>query len=388
MKTRTLITLLAVLAALVIAGTLVQRRTDRPGSGDDLGTPLFRGLTMERVEAVVLSGPKGAVSLKKTPAGWVVVERGGYPAAFGKISDLARRLRDAKVGRRFNASAETLDRLALRGPDESDAPEEARAIRVALKDDKGTLIAGLLVGRMREGGPEKRLRGGRYVRLDGEREVCLVDQEFRGLSTNPAAWLKKELVRVPAEEVRSITCLENTGGPALFRVERREKGKDLELMGLGKGQRAQKASLNRLGSALSSLRLQDVLASPEPSVAEDFSRTPVLEYRLFDGKVYRVRRVREGSKNNARDLLRMEVAYEPPAVVDEQGKDKGRHRSPEENVLEARQENARLSPWVFVVGKWQADAFMTRKTDLLEKRPEPPEKKAPSRPSTPSRPGS
>ncbi|RLB35850.1 MAG: hypothetical protein DRH20_10550, partial [Deltaproteobacteria bacterium] len=128
MKTRTLITLLAVLAALVIAGTLVQRRTDRPGSGDDLGTPLFRGLTMERVEAVVLSGPKGAVSLKKTPAGWVVVERGGYPAAFGKISDLARRLRDAKVGRRFNASAETLDRLALRGPDESDAPEEARAI--------------------------------------------------------------------------------------------------------------------------------------------------------------------------------------------------------------------------------------------------------------------
>ena len=371
MKTRTLIILLIILGFLAGVGALIIRLKATDRSKENLGALLLGNLPANEIVSITIQDVKDSVSLAKEEDRWIVVDRFHYPADFSKIIDLVRRLKEVKIGRQFESSEETQQRLSLKDPDDPDASEEEKGTRILLSDKKKTPLASLLLGKTREGGDERRFPSGQYVRLGKELKIYLIDQHFAYLEKKPADWLDKTLVEVKEEEVKKISCMSPEAKKIHFAFERPEKEQDLEPVNLPKDRKVEKSALERLSRALSSLRIEDVVG---PSASASMKRSKRLEYHLFNGMIYRLYLGEPCSGTEACNL-QLEVDYKKPVAEKKEmaegesskKEEVGSEKTPEELTLEAKELNERLSRWVYSIPKWQQDAFITDLDQLLEK---------------------
>jgi hypothetical protein len=375
MKMRTLIILLLALGVVAAAAALTVHRGAQEHSGGIQGTLLMEELPANQVAAISITSAHSTVSLRRGDERWVVENRFNYPADFSRIAELVRTVKASRIGRQFESSGEILARLALRDPDEPEAPATEKATRIVMKDRNGEpLCKSILLGKPRRSGTETRFPNGQYVRLGRESSIYLIDTHFTSLPGEPSGWLDRELVHVTAGAVKKIGCLSADGTRARYSLERAGTDAELEPVEVPAGWKVKRSTVNRLAGALSSLRLSDVVSPARAAELTTDGAFPVrLEYELFDGTVYRIF---PGTESEEADgcHLRLEVDYRRPpseaAGSEEASPEKGAaaETSPEERAREAEHLNERLSPWVFMVPRWQHSAFVLEKEQLLEKR--------------------
>ena len=244
---------------------------------------------------------------------------------------------------------------------------------VQLKNEKGEPLARILLGQIRKGGEVRTFPGGQYLKLNADPKIYLVDKHFSLLHSGPADWLDKDLLKVPAKDIQQITCLSADGNTVHYTLQRPAKGRDMVLKDPPKSRKVDKSKLNKVANALSQLSMEDI---EKPSTTETSAKAPWLEYRLFDGLIYRVY-LEKAPKEKDRYLLRLSVDYrEPPEdkkkteeaekTETEKTDQKEAEKSPEEMTLEAEKQHKRLSPWVFVIPQWKHGAFLTDAEQLLE----------------------
>jgi hypothetical protein len=374
MKTKTLVILLIIFGLLAGAGALVIHLKSQSGSGSALDKLILEKLPANEISAITIKGPEISVLLAKKPDQWVVENRFHYPADFSKIADFVRKLKQAKIGRQFQSSEATLERLSLKSPDDKGAGEAGKGTKIQLKDESGKLLASLLLGKPRESGGERSFPDGHYVTLDNDPTIYLIDTHFAHLQKKPSDWLDKALLKVEANEVKKISSLSADGKTINYTFGRAEKGNDLEPTSLPANKKVDKSALNRLARSLSSLSMEDVIDPSDNSVSTDLKKFDTLEYHLFNGIIYRVYPGKACSEDN-QCYLKVEVDYPGPAAekkpaADDKTSDDEKtssEKTPEEMDLEAKQLNKRLSPWVYVISKWQHDSFVTDLDKLLEK---------------------
>jgi len=375
MKIKTLVILLIILAVLAGVGTLIIRMK-APGRLDRrFGSPLLENLPVNKILSISIKSSGKVVSLVKKTDVWVVENRFDYPADFSKIINLVRKLKEAKVGRQFEPSKDILKRLSLKNPDDPEAQEAEKGIRIHLIGAEKKSFADILLGKTRKTGGEAAFPDGHYVMLGQGPEIYLIDKHFASFDTEPASWLDKKLVQVKADNVRAISCLSADGKDILYTFECPQKGKAFQPIIFPTDSKLNTGALNRLAGVLSSLRLEDVI---QPSTAQksiDMENSTRFEYTLFDGTLYRVFVIKDCSETEP-CRIRLEVDYQrTPSEKDETAKDTssteeeaGSDKTPEESEYEAKQLNDRLNPWVFVIPKWQHNAFITDLNQLLEKQ--------------------
>ena len=372
MKIKTLVILLVVLGVLGGTGALIIHLQSSSSSSGEMGAYLVEELPANEVASIIIETPANTVSLMKKGDSWVVEERFGYPADFSKISDLVRTLKRVKVGRRFESSEKILERLSLKPPGDAETPEDGRGTWIRMKDKEGKPVLGILLGKTRMKGKEKKMPDGQYVMLSNGPEIYLIDTILSSFGTGPSAWLAKSPVKVDAEEIKSVSCTGPGGTSVHYRFERAGKGKDFELIDPPTSQGIKTSSLNRLSNALSSLRIEDVenpLATPE-SIEKETS--PLLEYHLFNGLTYRVY-PGTACSGAMPCYLRIGVGYQRPGPVKGEKaqaassgkKEPATEKSEEELTAEATEENAQVSLWVYVIPDWQHNAFFTNLDQLL-----------------------
>ncbi len=368
MKAKTLFILLGVLVLLGAAGAWIIHLNAPKGPDEKFGAPFLGRLSPNQIKAVTLEGPQGSVSLARKEGRWVVEDRYDYPADFSKIVELVRKLREAKIGRVFEASEETLKRLSLRDPSEPGA-EGHRAIRIALKDAEGRPAATILLGKIRSGEGETSFPDSQYVRLGEEPKAYLIDQYFSSLKAEPGAWLDKALVKAPSKDIQKIRCLEKGGDKVCYTLRRPAPAKPFEAEALPEGKALDRPKVNRLAGALASLQVEDVLRPSDAPTPCGPAHSPRIEYRLFDGTVYRVYPGRAREKQGPY-YLRLEVTYPSPPPVEDQAQEGGKAEkdTSEDKVREVKELNERLSPWVFVIPQWKYEALATDLDQLLEKQ--------------------
>ncbi len=384
MKVKTFVTLLVILAVLAVAGILVVRERPPQSRGVALGTQLLEDLPVNKVAAIAIRGPEGdSVSLAKKQDQWVVKDRYDYPADFGKIADFVRSLQQMKVGRSFEASEATLKRLKLRDPEGVDVPNDEKGILVELMDEAGESLASVVLGKRRETGKGTSTHG-QYLRLGKEPAVYLVDKDFASYRREPQDWLEKLLVDVRDDTVHKVVCegLDEEG--VLYRVERPEEGAELVFLDPPPDKKIKKASLDILARALDTLRLEDVVDPEAPLESLGIELQARLEYRTFDGMIYRAY-PGKSKTDDERFYLRLEVDYkEPPkeaeeAAAEEPDADKGeaekekqeQRKTPEEMALKAKEMNERLSAWTYEISEWKHGDFIIKPDEFFEE----PEKK-------------
>ncbi len=375
MKIKTLVILLIVLGVLAGAGALIIHLQNSSSSSGEMGAYLLEQLPANEVASIVIETLGDTVSLMKKGDSWVVEERFGYPADFSKISDLVRTLKQVKVGRRFESSEKILKRLSLKSPGDTGAPEDGRGTWIRIKDKEGKPVLGILLGKTRMKGKERKVPDGQYVMLSKGPEIYLIDTILSSFETGPSGWLAKNPVKVDAKEVKSISCTGPGGKPVHYRFERAGKGKDFELIDPSTNHEIKKSSLNRLSNALSSLQINDVENPSAPPESIEKETSPLLEYHLFNGLTYRVYPGKACS-GTIPCYLRIGVDYQRPGpakrekaqAASSRKKEPATEKSEEELTAEATEENAHVSPWVYVIPEWQHNAFFTSLDQLLEKK--------------------
>jgi hypothetical protein len=364
MKGKTFLILL-VAAGLLLALWFFRFGSDEHTGQVKMGEKLFADLPVNAVTTVTIADSENRVVLVKGDKVWQVDDRGGYPADFDQLRELVVKLSRLKIGRSFPASTESLNRLSLMAPSAADASSIGQ--QITLTDASGKVLADVILGQSRE--TDSGEGGGQYLKKVDADSVFLVDGSFRFLKTAPAQWLKKEILDVNAEEVKSVACYAGDARTPVYTLLRPEKGESAQMTSVPQARTADQAKIDQVFDALAPLTLDDVQpvddAPPAPG-PEQYR----LVYDLFDGRQIIIFPHADGKERftlrvTAKDSTAAPAAADAP---DPQAMDqKTQAQETAETVpTTARQLNEALSPWVFSIKKWQFDSFITQPDSLLE----------------------
>jgi hypothetical protein len=371
MKVKTLAILLIVLAVLTgLVFVVFMQRSPREGKRE-LGAPLLKNFPANDITSVtILDAGNEGVQLVQSGVRWVVKNRFGYPADFQKITELVRNLRDAKIGRSFEATKGVLERLHLKDPADNTAPKEEKGTAIIFADAKGKTLVRVCLGEPMKGGQGGIFPEGQYVLLGNGKTVYLVDKQFESFAKSPSEWLKKDLIDVKAADVREVVCLDPDGKTTRFAFKRQAKGKDLEQVHPAPGKKIERTSLNRLAGALSGLRIEDVLDPTKGKASIGMKDSSRLEYRLFNGMVYDLYPGKK-CKEAGSCYLKVGVRYENPGPTSESsGKDAhGKKKEDAGKQVEQKAEslNKKLGRWIYKIPQWKHEALVTDLESLVKK---------------------
>lgn len=363
MKAKTVLILLV--AAGVLAALSFLRDGGEKRSGEvQMGDQLFADLPVNAVVSVTIADAESMVTLVKGDTFWQVQERSGYPADFDELRDLVVKLSRLKIGRSFSASPESLARLSLLAPSASEP--SARGKQITLKDQSGEVLADVILGQSRETGSAG--GGGQYLKMAALDTVFLVDGSFQFLKTEPAEWLEKEILDIKAVDVKSVTCFGENEGTPLYTLSRPGEGDPAVLTPVPPGRTADQAKIDQVFDALAPLSIDDVQAGGNGKPTGAAAGTTRLIYQLYDGRQVIIVPEYDGKEKHSLRVSAAASTPEPAASVVE-----ARGETPVKPEAEAApapktasQLNAELSPWVFLVKKWQFDSFITRPEALLD----------------------
>ncbi|HDR16837.1 MAG TPA: DUF4340 domain-containing protein [Desulfobacteraceae bacterium] len=360
MKVKTLLILTALLVVLIGAGVMVIRMNAPKAPDAAMGAYLIRNLPVNEIEYITLEGPSDRVRLEKESGKWVVADRSGYPADFSRIIDFVRALREAKTGRRFEASPGTLARLSLLDPSSEGPSDENKGTRVRFLDAGERILANLLLGSPRSSGSGA-ASGGRYVSIEGSSAVYLIDEPLSQYKPSPADWVKKELLDIPASKIQSLACRKDS--EYLYRFERDESGDPFEPVIFPSGEKVDEQVLKKLSEVPASFRIDDVL--PVSQIDQSAFNT-CLEYRFFDGRIMLLCPL---ENDEAGPLVRISAGYDRPAA---DKKDSGLNvQIDEETAVETAELQDIVSRWVFKLSRWRFDSLITDPAELTADEKDP-----------------
>jgi len=274
MNTKTLYSLIiAALIALVAAWLITSSQKPSSESAEQSKAllPGFREQVND-VSGITLSGAEDKViaTLKRDKDGWIVADKGGYPADVAKLREFLLKLADATVLEQKTSNPKHYAELGVTDVKEKDAA----GVLVALDGLKQPVR--LIVGNFNGGGG-----GGTFVRRDGDAQSVLVKGNLT-VDKTAGAWEKKDLADIAATRIRQVTITKPDGktlkvykeqsGDANFKVADVPKGREV----------SSEFVANSLGAALSGLRADDVF--PAKDMAPD-EKVYKANYRAFDGLV-------------------------------------------------------------------------------------------------------
>ncbi len=396
MKSKSFLILTLICAVLgSLAWILLQDKKPAAISAPD--AQILADTDVNAAASLSLRAAEDTLTLEKTGDIWTVTERYGYPADFGKIVDLIKKLKEMKSGRQFAVTDAIRDRLGLHDPEGDTGETDTRAVRVVLKDASGKVLADLFIGKAREADAGY---GGHYLLPAGSDTVLLVDREFSVKDQKPGDWLDKELLDIAPDSVKQV-IVRAADDTVLFTIAREKKGAAPSLTPMPEGRKGNQGKLTALMGALSSFRIEDVADPALPEDETGLGAAASLEFHQFDGTVTRIRAstVKEGE--NTRVYCRVSVSFEAPEAApeagenadagentdaaapdDEAGKtEKAKEDAPDPAALAAAAEktNARIGKWTFIVPQWKAERLSAElETYLEEIKEEKPEEKTAS----------
>jgi hypothetical protein len=375
MNRKQFLILVVVLAVLGGAGLALvwQDIASYRASGAKIGAKLLPDLKIADVAELRLQDAKQQVTLARTDKGWVVKERGGYPASLQEISDFLIKLVELKVTQSEQVGASLLPRVELAEPGKDKA--EGVGTLVEMKDGSGKPLARLIIGKKvlkkdpmnplpaaKDGVP-----AGRYVLPPNAKDmVVVVSDPLNSVSASPGRWLSKDFFK--ADRIRTLT-VGPEGAAASWKITRAEEWGQWKFAG-GSGNLnpgAAVGAVNKLGS----LGFEDVAANAK---AEATDKPIVAVAETFDNLVYRVKLARKKSTDEY--LVSVTVAGDPPkGRVPEKGEKKEEKERRDKEFAESRKRLAEriaaektLAQWTYVVGARELEPLLASRSDMTARK--------------------
>jgi len=362
MKAKSFIILLTICCVLAIVTFFIFNKKSNINQQAKLGQKLFDNLRVNDIAKISINSTDGAVILKKEKTFWVIENRFNYPADFSKITDLAKKLKELKIGRRFNASGDITSRLSLHPPDKKEIPPSQKGIQIVLVDKQKKILLDLILGKIRESSSRS---GGQYVMLSTTSTVYLVDQNFRFLEKGPKQWLNKDLIDIKAKDIEKVICFTPGREKVIYAIKRPEKEQPPVFVNAPRGRKVETSKINQVVEALTGLKIEDI-ADPGKNIKQTkFKNTPYFEYYLFDGTVYNIYPGLAMDNDSEKHYYRVFASHIPSqdkegdVTTDSSKGDKSRQENQAEPSIKVNHLNKKLGSWTYIVSKWENNKFIT-----------------------------
>ncbi len=281
----------AVVAAAAAFGLSARRKpATEAGQPSGYALPDLRSHLNDVTKVTLtVAGDKLAVTLVREDKGWVVKEKGGFPADTVKLRELLIKLADASRVEAKTANEQRYPELGI----EAVTSKDAKGVQIGLDGlpEPARLIVGKVNGEA----------NGTFVRSPGDKQSWLVKGSL-AVDRDPIDWLEKTLADIASDRVAEID-LTRPGARRLHLFKAKPSDAAFVVADLPKDRElAPGADLNGLASTLSALTLSDVSpdqALPPPDKGEGTHLKA--RYRTFDEVTVTI----DAWKQNGRHFARL-----------------------------------------------------------------------------------
>ncbi|MDD3952579.1 MAG: DUF4340 domain-containing protein [Lentisphaeria bacterium] len=377
MKKKQLIILLVF--GLILAAVYIwqqsARTSDWEGGTESVSEHLLPAdFDMEAVATVRIEKDSQVLTMVKNEQGWGMQERFGYPLDFANLKTLFVDLYETKVAQQLTLDQAQAGELSL-------VPGKG-AVLMTLLDKEGRELSKLVFGQKHEresdmpptpygGGGNIPL--GRFMEL-GDGQYILAANTFSRVDDGITDWLDREFFKI-SDMKQAIL---KDGETVLWEAGRDDKSAELKLAGgVPEGKEIDSSKLSSVKNAFSWIRFSDIADPASTPESTGFDKAKVLQVTDFDGFVYSIILAApvEG-KQHLKVSVSWQGALERKPVADEKPEDKEKADAEfaakvRENQDKARELNARLSPWIYLVEARNVESVTIARTDFFKDKPKP-----------------
>jgi hypothetical protein len=268
MKLRTIVIVVALLAALSVAAYLRNRPQPAPPADARVGKPLLDSDTALRAAGIVVSDQGKTVELERGADGtWRVKSYYGMPADFEKIARLVQDLNEAKVERFVTANPGRLQHL------------EFKDSSITLDDASGKPLWSVTLGKAPDSG------NGRFIRFGAEPKAYFSGTHV-WLDTDAKGWANAQLVAVKPDDVAKVEIGFDSGAPVV--VTRAKKDGPWTAAGGPAGGKLVPDKVSTLLTTLTTLRFSETVDPKDPAAAAASPHMRTFKLTTFGGQVVSV----------------------------------------------------------------------------------------------------
>ena len=363
MKSTSLVLLAILTLGAAGAAYFARNQRSKTSSSATLPDRLLPEFTSKVNEVASIEVKKGKETTQLIKKGdeWTLGNRGGYLVEFEKVKQAVMAVADLRVLEAKTRLPERYHDLELDDPDK----EGSTSARLTLKSRDGGVLAALVVGKTSWAGKPTV-----YVRKIDDPQSYQCQGELR-LEESPTSWIKKDILKIDRDRVKSVEVQHADG--ELLKI-RREKREDLDFAveGIPAGRElSSSGAAGPLGSALSRLTAEDVA-----SVSDlDLSGQPITscQFRCFDGLALKVELADKDGKSWARFTPTFEA---PPAPASQPAESAPAGAAKLASVEEAKKEvddlNKLLGGWTYALPSYKVTSLRMRLAEFLKPLPTPP----------------
>jgi len=205
MQQRGLILLATATAVLVVLAAVAIATSDRTVSRAGPGARAFPALAAKLGDVGSVGIKRSTLSLTFVRDGdnWLVAEKGNYPAAAGKVRQIALALADLLLVEPKTQQPGFYSRLDV------EDPGSGKSTLVTLKDKSGATLAELIIGKRRF----DRLGTGTdgvYVRKPGDTQAWLARGSLE-FSDQLSSWLDRRILDIPEKRIAKASLTQPDG---------------------------------------------------------------------------------------------------------------------------------------------------------------------------------
>jgi len=345
---------------LVVMAVLIHRKQNQASGPEFEARRPLESIEIQKIDRIGISLDADTnIELNKiNDESWGLAARGNYPVDVEKLRGLVLTLTQIQFIDSLTSNPDKYERLGL-----GDQPETAK---VVLYDEDDSELAHLIIGKERKRTTDNSTgfqpAVGHFVRLK-ENATVFVASERINIDSTPANWLKRGLLDVGKEDIQQIHL--DAGTTESYQLIR--TGVDpFEFKGEKEaGYTVKSSGLNGVTSALSGLRLDDVLSNEDPrslEIAFDMHYRAILKngliYQVDSGSIDDDRYVRVASSYSQTEDLGLGDERTSDSV---KAQDMGSGRDQVEEL------NTRLQPWIFKIPNYKYTNLAMKRSGLLEK---------------------
>ena len=369
MKARNLV-ILAGAAAVTLGFALWQSTQRAPDTAAAAGALLIPELKarINDLSAVrlVKPGAEVVVTINKTDGGWVIAEKGNYPADVGRLRKSLLELADAKILENKTSKPDLFTKLGV------DDISDSNAAGKQLELDGMDAPMAVIIGKTAQGA------NGTYARIASQEQSVLVSGRLT-FDTEALSWLQRDIINISAGRVQEITIAQPDNETLTTSKAKRDQ-RDFTVDDVPAGRELQSpGNVNSLASVLGNLRLDDV--KPLGDVGVEDKEPVETVVRTFDGLVVTSKAFELDGKQYAAFAATFDKGTAQRFSEESNNKEDSGEESPEDKAddkasisaaasdeikKEAEQINTRLKGWVFQIANFKYESLTKKMEDLLK----------------------
>ncbi|MBC7367670.1 MAG: DUF4340 domain-containing protein [Undibacterium sp.] len=275
MKLKSLLLIVAALAALSVVVFIIRRPASPASTDARQSRPLLDAATADRVAEIRLTEAGKSVILTRDAAGtWHVPAYYDFTADFSKIARFISELTDAKITRLVTTSPDRIARLEFK-----DTP-------ITLLDSGAKQLWTATLGKSAETG------GGRFLRFGAESKAYLTSLNTY-LDLDPKNWANPELLALKPDDITKIEipfspAAASAGDPASITFTRAKKEDPWTTTSTPAGQKLKPEALTPTLTALTSLRFSETTDLTDANAIAAKANERLFKLETFDGKVIKI----------------------------------------------------------------------------------------------------